>query len=131
MKMENDKETLDLLFKQRGNFEEYIQGLKNKIRSAEERKQSHDQKLYSAASEYILEVLADSNNQERYGRSNLTYKEIQERVVEEEPKFTESDMREGLFGLLFRTDSKIEERISKHKTGGFRIVKQTTYQLKK
>ncbi len=130
--MKTDKSTIDLLFSQRGMFEKAIEDHKRKINRLVMAELQHDGKLCSAASECILEVLADPTIQERYERYTpfMTYEEIEKEVMEKEPRFAESDVKSGLNRLLSETAPRIEQRTKTHKTARYMEVKITTYMLK-
>jgi len=129
-KMTTDKKTLDDYFTRRKLLANHVKKLKDMLRYADEAECSYNHIIHSAASEYIFAILADPNNQERYGRQILTYKEIQERVVEEEPRFTESDIKHGLDDLLSEIPPRIEERTKTHTTAKYIPVAITTYGLR-
>ncbi|MFH0752169.1 MAG: hypothetical protein V1914_01070 [archaeon] len=59
-----------------------------------------DESISKIAANYILEVVADPNNQKRAGIPVVQYPEIKKRVLKEEPRFTEAHLKEGLEKLL-------------------------------
>lgn len=114
--MKPDKKTMTNLFSRRENFTHLIKKAWETLHSAKSMNNLHDSQIYSAAAEYIYEILADPGNQERYSRPFMTHSEIEDRLEEKEPRFTKNDVKYGIYILSSGIPPRIERRTLDQKT---------------
>jgi hypothetical protein len=122
--------TLDTIFRQREYFINITNKAKETLDSIKDMKQLHDQAIYSAAAGTVYQILADPNNEERYGRLSMNYKEIKEELWELDARFEDDDIRQGINKLLRAEPPKIEMEILRHQTTRYMTFESILYKLK-